>query len=154
MGVTLAVRNTSAYKGCYEKATLKDIAGRVCRGEGVPGDVEISVLFCGDAAMRKLNAEFAGKDEATDVLSFEQSGYTPDAGPSPLGDIVISLETVHDRCDGDADAIRHEVRLLFCHGLLHLIGFDHHDAQGRKAMIDKQAAYLGCDRTAAWFRSH
>jgi len=154
VGVTLAVRNTSAYTGCYKKSALRDIAARICGGEGVPGDVEISVLFCGDASIRALNAKFGGKDEATDVLSFEQSGFCPLDGPRPLGDIVVSLDTVHDRCEGDLEAMQHEVRLLFCHGLLHLIGFDHNDTQGRQTMIDKQAAYLGCARGAAWFRGH
>ena len=154
MGVALAVRNTSAYKGCYERSALKDIAASVCRGEGVLGEVEVSVLFCNDASIRALNAKYGGKDEATDVLSFEQSGIHPEQGPRPLGDIVISLETVHERCGANAEAMRHEARLLFCHGLLHLIGFDHRDAKGRKAMIEKQAAYLGCARKEAWFRGH
>jgi len=154
VGVTLAVRNTSAHKGCYTKADLEDIARRVCASEGVPGDVEISVLFCGDAAIRKLNAAYGGKDEATDVLSFEQSGVHPEEGPRALGDVVISLDTVHARCGGDAAAVRHEARLLFCHGLLHLIGFDHDSDGARGIMIEKQAKYLGCKRVDAWFRGH
>ena len=154
MAVALSVRNVSAHKGCYQKAALRDLARRVCDGEGVPGDVEVSVLFCGDAAIRKLNADYAGKDEATDVLSFEQAGIHADTGPRVLGDIVISLDTVQSRCDGDADGMRHEVQLLFCHGLLHLIGFDHGDARGRRTMIEKQAAYLRCTRRDAWFRGH
>lgn len=154
MGVSLAVRNTSAHKRCYRKSGLAGVAARVCAGEGVPGDVEISVLFCGDGAMRDLNKRFAAKDETTDVLSFAQSGRFTETGARPLGDIVISLETVHARCGGDADAMRREVNLLFCHGLLHLLGFDHQDARGRDIMIDKQAAYLECARAAAWFRGH
>ena len=154
MGVALAVRNASAYKGCYDRASLLDLARRICDGEGVPGDVEVSVLFCGDAAIRKLNAAYGGKDEPTDVLSFEQSGHHPEDAPRPLGDIVISLETVHERCGGAAEAVRHEVRLLFCHGLLHLIGFDHAEAGARRIMIGKQAAYLGCTRKDAWFGGH
>lgn len=154
MGVTLAVRNTSARKNCYQKPALKSIAERVCAGEGVPGDFEISVLFCSDASIRKLNARYGGHDEATDVLSFEQSGGPSEDGPRPLGDIVISLDTVHDRCGGRVAAMRSEVQLLFCHGLLHLIGFDHGSALGRRIMIEKQAKYLGCSLKDAWFRGH
>ena len=154
MGVALAVRNTARITGSYSIAALKKIPARVCDGEGVPGDVEVSVLFCGDNAIRKLNEQYAGKDEATDVLSFEQSGIYPDDAPRPLGDIVVSLETVRDRCDGKARAMRNEVQLLFCHGLLHLLGYDHADAKARDIMIDKQAGYLGCTREAAWFSGH
>lgn len=154
MAVTLALRNSSTFKGCYETPALRKIAESVCTGEGVPGDVEISVLFCGDGTIRKLNARYGGEDAPTDVLSFEQSGIHPESGPRPLGDIVISLETVHRRCKGKMRAVRHETQLLFCHGLLHLIGFDHHDAKGRRVMINKQAKYLGCTREAAWFPAH
>lgn len=154
MGVALAVRNTSRITGSYSTTALKKLSARVCDGEGVPGDVELSVLFCGDKAIRKLNEQYAGKDEATDVLSFEQSGaFTADSA-RPLGDIVISLETVRDRCDGKSRVMRGEVQLLFCHGLLHLLGYDHADAKARNIMIAKQAEYLGCTREAAWFSGH
>ena len=154
MGVALAVRNTSRITGSYSIAALKKLAARVCDGEGVPGDVEVSVLFCGDKAIRKLNKQYAGKDEATDVLSFEQSGAFPTGTARHLGDIVVSLETVRERCGGKVRAMREEVQLLFCHGLLHLLGYDHADAKARDIMVGKQAKYLGCTRDAAWFSGH
>lgn len=154
MGVALAVRNTSRITGSYSTAALRKLAARVCDGEGVPGDVELSVLFCGDNAIRKLNGQYAGKDEATDVLSFEQAGTFPPDTMRPLGDIVVSLETVRERCGGKVRAMRDEVQLLFCHGLLHLLGYDHADAKARDIMIEKQAKYIGCTREAAWFSGH
>lgn len=154
MGVALAVRNTSRITGSYSTAALKKLAARVCDGEGVPGDVELSVLFCGDKTIRKLNEQYAGKNEATDVLSFEQSGSFPSDAARPLGDIVVSLQTVRERCGAKVSAMRDEVQLLFCHGLLHLLGYDHADAKARDIMIAKQAEYLGCTREAAWFSGH
>lgn len=154
MGVALAVRNTSRITGSYSTTALKKLAARVCDGEGVPGDVELSVLFCGDKTIRKLNEQYAGKDEATDVLSFEQSGTSTAETTRPLGDIVVSLETVRERCGAKARAMRAEVQLLFCHGLLHLLGYDHADAKAREIMIAKQAEYLGCTREEAWFSGH
>ena len=67
-----------------------------------------------------------------------------------LGDIVISLETVEARCAGDLPATREEVRLLFCHGLLHLLGFVHDTKSQRARMQAKQAKYLGVAESAAW----
>ena len=154
MPVVLAVRNETVIRGCHRTAELKKIAAAVCRGEGVPGAVEISGFFCSDATIRSLNAQFGEKDEATDVLSFEQGGLHAPEGPRTLGDIVISLETVQRRCGGVKSAMRHEVRLLFCHGLLHLIGFDHDNAKSRKIMIRRQAEYLDCTEDEAWFRGH
>ena len=62
---------------------------------------EVSVLLADDATVRKLNADYRGRDRATDVLSFptfdnvleEMPGHLA-PGPLPLGDIVLALETV------------------------------------------------------------
>jgi len=152
--VGLAVRNDTAYANCHALADLRGLAKRICGGEGVAEDLEISVLLCDDATMQALNAQYAHKNEATDVLSFPQ----PDAhildGPRALGDIAISLETVSRRCDAENAAMRAEVRLLFCHGLLHLLGFDHATACAKRAMAERQAVYLECSVDAAWFRGH
>ena len=154
MAVVLAVRNETAIRGYHQTADLKKIATAVCKGEGVPGAVEISLLFCTDDAIRRLNATYGEKDEATDVLSFEQSGLYAPKGPRQLGDIVISLDTVQRRCKNNRRDMQHEIRLLFCHGLLHLLGFDHANLKSRKIMIAKQAEYLGCSHDDAWFRGH
>ena len=49
-----------------------------------------------------------------------------------------------------AEAVGADVRLLFCHGMLHLLGYDHATAAERKRMTEKQARYLGIDNQAAW----
>src|ERR1700761_6956283 len=54
-----------------------------------PGWRSLGVRFTGDRAMRRLNRDFRGKDQTTDVLSFP-GGDAPDAG-GHLGDIVISV---------------------------------------------------------------
>ncbi len=154
MRVTLAVRNDTVYKGCYRTPDLRGLAKRICIGEGVPDHVEISALFCDDVAMRKLNAHYAGKDEATDVLSFPQPGLVAIGDVRPLGDIAISLETVAHRCGNAIGDMFEETRLLFCHGLLHLLGFDHETAKSKRVMIERQALYLECPVDAAWFRGH
>jgi len=82
-------------------------------------DVEL-ILTC-NSEIREINSEFRSIDKATDVLSFPNKPM-PFA---PLGSIVISddyvkkvsLELGHDRED--------EFTLLYIHGLLHLLGFDH-----------------------------
>ncbi len=154
MRVTLAVRNDTAYAGCFRLPNLRSLAKKICMGEGVPGDVEISLLLCGDGAMRELNRQYAGKNKTTDVLSFPQEGVHLASGPRALGDIVISLDTVAARCDGVREDMFEETRLLFCHGLLHLLGFDHQTMQSKKLMVEKQALYLECEPKAAWFRGH
>lgn len=146
--ITVELRNDSARKGLVRRDVLTRIAERVIAGEGGPSRATVSVMFCDDAEIRVLNKQFRGIAKPTDVLSFEQ-----DAGAGPdrvLGDIVISLETVERRNPANRAAMRAEVKLLFCHGLLHLLGHDHATAAAREAMIAKQAHYLGIPEEAAW----
>jgi probable rRNA maturation factor len=150
MKVHLAVQRTSTRTRLYRRDALERLAARICSGEGVEAaEVEVSVLFCDDAEIKALNKAYRGKNKATDVLSFEQEAdLVP--GVRVLGDIVISLETVEGRGEGSPEAMRDDVRLLFCHGMLHLLGYDHATAAERRCMTEKQALYLGVNNDAAW----
>ncbi len=150
MTVRLSVQHESAQKYLYRRDVLQRLASRICDGEGVDAaEIEVSVLFCDDSRIRELNRDYRNKNKATDVLSFEQ-----EAGPIPgvrlLGDIVISLETVAGRNGGDRAKMRDDVRLLLCHGMLHLLGYDHATTAERRRMTEKQAQYLGVNNAAAW----
>lgn len=148
MTVTLGIQNSSGIRGHHRKDSLTRLATRICAGEGVSQDVEISLLFCDDAFIQGLNAQYRHKNKPTDVLSFDQDGTRPD-GVRMLGDIIISLETLV-RESRDAAHVRADVRLLFCHGILHLLGYDHATRADRAAMQTRQAGYLGVAYDAAW----
>lgn len=148
MTVDLAVRNESKHPRLYRRDVLERLAARVCAGEDMTGRVEVSVLFCGDPFMRELNKTYRHEDKPTDVLSFEQEEGPGE--PRTLGDIAISLDTVMRRCGNDRDAARAEVRLLFCHGLLHLIGYDHGTKKETAEMTARQARYLNVPVDEAW----
>ncbi len=145
MNVHLDVRNESAHKNLYRSDNLRRLAQLVCESEHIDRDVEISLLFCDDAFMTTLNRDYRKRNTPTDVLSFGElpDPFSPPGHPRVLGDIVISLETVEARNMGDAAAMRDEVRALFCHGLLHLLGYDHQTARGRREMFGKQDSCLG-----------
>lgn len=150
MRLRMDIRNESARKRLYRRDALERIADGVLRGEGVAKkcrEAEVSVLFCDDPAIRALNKQFRGKDAATDVLSFEQDGP---GSVRVLGDIVISLETVENRFPGDGAAQRAEVRMLFCHGMLHLVGYDHQTEAEQDRMAERQARYLNVPLDQAW----
>lgn len=152
MNVMLCVRNESKTKRLCRADSLERLAHRVCSGEGVEDDIEVSLLFCDDSFIQELNAKYRKKNKPTDVLSFCQPRLEA-AHPTVLGDVVISLETVHRRCERIArmrEAMREEVRLLFCHGLLHLLGYAHAAERDRKRMAEKQALYLGLEPRDAW----
>lgn len=146
--VRVDMRNESDWKGLVRRDVLTRIAERVLRGECGPARCSISVLLCDDACILELNRRFRKIARPTDVLSFEQDGGVVDE--YILGDIVISLETVARRNASDKAAMRDDAKLLFCHGLLHLLGYDHASPGARRVMVVKQAHYLGIPEDAAW----
>ncbi|MDR1586713.1 MAG: rRNA maturation RNase YbeY [Treponema sp.] len=89
---------------------------------------DLSILLCGDAYIRKLNAQYRDRDEATDVLSFALGGDCPDGegGNRCLpGDIVVSLETLEENSRYFEVSFDEELRRVIIHGILHLNGMDH-----------------------------
>ncbi|MCR5857712.1 rRNA maturation RNase YbeY [Mesorhizobium sp. J428] len=87
---------------------------------------ELSILFTDDAHIRTLNAEWRGKDKATNVLSFPAFPVRPgDALPPMLGDIVLAAETVRAESALESKPFDHHLTHLVVHGLLHLLGYDH-----------------------------
>ncbi len=161
MTVDLFVRNKSKRKRLYRTDVLRRLAETVCKGEGFQGDCQLSLLLCDDPFIQDLNRRYRKEDRPTDVLSFRQDNPGFDASdrghPEVLGDIVISLEAVERHCAKaapkgapDTGSMRQEVRLLFCHGLLHLLGVHHHTEDARREMNAKQARYLGITKEAAW----
>ncbi len=90
--------------------------------------LELSILLTDDAGIRPLNAQWRNKDVATDVLSFPL-----EEGPV-LGDVVISVETAARRRDAERWRLEDELLFLLLHGVLHLLGHDHHVDEERQAM--------------------
>jgi probable rRNA maturation factor len=101
----------------------------------------VSVLLADDATVRRLNADYRGRDRPTNVLSFPmfEDARARAAGPSPaegvpLGDIVLAFETVRDEARAEAKPFRHHVSHLLIHGCLHLLGYDHRSATDAAVM--------------------
>lgn len=157
MKVRLAITNHARERQLYRRDRLTHIAETACRRAGIAGEVEISLLFCDDREIEDLNARYRNQQAPTDVLSFGQEDMPRPDGMTVLGDVVISLETVVRRCKaaaGETEAVhsaaQREVRLLFCHGVLHLLGYDHGSAQERERMAAVQSAILGIPLGEAW----
>ncbi len=104
-----------------------------------------SVLLVDDAAIRDLNRTYRGVDTPTDVLAFPmREGRFGRLLPDLLGDVVISVETA--RRHAGAGVLRAELALLLVHGILHLVGYDHHEPAARQRMWRKQRAILAACR--------
>jgi len=107
-------------------------------------DVELSVLLTDDATIRVLNREWRRKDRPTDVLSFPVGEPPPGAtGPRPLGDVILSLDTARRQARAHRRPLGDELDLYLAHGLLHLLGHDHHRRQDAERMAALEARLLG-----------
>ncbi len=107
-----------------------------------PSEVEISIVFVDDVYIAELNREYRGIQNPTDVLSFPMDDpCMPGDEPRPLGDIVISLETV-ERDASCFGGFRNYLALLVVHGLLHLLGYDHETDEDAKVMEERETQVL------------
>lgn len=92
---------------------------------------EVSVLLCDDERIRRLNREFRGLDEATDVLTFPAE----EIEGGPLGDIAISVPYAQRQARERGVSLDQEIGYLAIHGALHLLGFDDESEEDRATMI-------------------
>jgi probable rRNA maturation factor len=96
---------------------------------------DIEVIFTDNAAISELNARHRGKNKPTDVLSFPLEGDLPYV---PLGSIVISVEYAQEKARAFAHTLDDEIALLFIHGLLHLLGYDHETDNGEMRKKERE----------------
>jgi probable rRNA maturation factor len=93
---------------------------------------EVSVLFCGDSRMRRLNRLYRGQDRPTDVLAF------PARDGHLLGDIVVSVPYASRQAQRHKETVSREVDRLLLHGFLHLMGYDHETDSGQMDALEKK----------------
>jgi probable rRNA maturation factor len=120
---------------------LRRVAQRFLRALAL-SNVELSLSLVGDARIRTLNRAWRGKDRATDVLSFPV-GDNPAVGVRPLGDVVISLATARRAAAQHKVALDDELDRYLAHGLLHLLGYDHHRRADARRMARAERRLLG-----------
>ena len=96
------------------------------------GDVEL--VFVNDDEMRKINRSQRGIDKATDVLSFP---YEQIPG-GLMGSVVISTDTASRVASELGHSIECEIALLFLHGILHILGYDHEIDDGQMREKEKE----------------
>jgi probable rRNA maturation factor len=101
---------------------------------------EIELIITDDATMQELNAEYRGKNNVTDVLSFPMEAPFTEQSifGMPLGSIIIAESLVKNKAEEFGHSTQDELSLLFIHGMLHLLGFDHENDHGEMRMREKE----------------
>ena len=95
---------------------------------------DIELIVCQNDYIQDINNQFRQKNTPTDVLSFpyEDMPYTP------LGSIVISVDFVQEKAKLYNHNFDDEFTLLFIHGILHLLGYDHEVDNGEHRIKEEE----------------
>ncbi len=122
------------------------LAQGVLEAEGVSEHAELSMVFVDEQAIADLNRRYAGSPEPTDVLAFPiDDGLSHVAHPGPVlvGDVVICPAQATRNAAVHAGSYEDELALLVVHGVLHLLGMDHVEADEAEAMQRRERQLLG-----------
>ena len=109
---------------------LESVAPAAARGA-------MTVALVSDARVHALNLQYRRKDRPTDVLSF------PAEEPGQLGDVVIALGVARRQAAAAGHPLGTELRILALHGLLHLLGYDHEQDDGRMGRLERRLRRRG-----------
>jgi probable rRNA maturation factor len=123
---------------------------------GITERYSVELLFVGEKRIKDTNREFRGVDRVTDILSFPttetKAGELPTAKENPLevdeeGNLFLgSLMVCNKRVKAQAKEYGHseerELNYLLCHGLLHLLGYDHMVEEDKRMMRAKEEAVM------------
>ena len=105
---------------------------------------ELSILLTNDDHIAELNQEYRSIDSPTDVLAFPMLENDDNSliNSKILGDVVISLETAERQAKTEKHPLEDEVAFLTVHGILHLLGYNHHTSEDARKMFSEQTAIL------------
>ena len=98
---------------------------------------EVSLSIVSPEEIKFLNKEYRGNDSVTDVLSFPQYYDLSDIENEEeicLGDVVINDEAVRSQAEEYGHSYERELIYLFVHSILHLLGYDHMEAEDKEEM--------------------
>jgi len=109
--------------------------------EGLTGRHACNYIFVDNDNIKKMNAQYRGKDAVTDVLTFSEEASAFGSRKN-LGDVFISIDKMIEQAYAYGHGEVREMSFLAVHGFLHLLGYDHLDEAGEKEMFAKQEAIL------------
>jgi probable rRNA maturation factor len=133
----MRIEVSSRVKGSPTQRRVRALLARAARLaprsriQNAKSRIDVSVLFCGDRAMRTLNRRYRGMDAPTDVLAF------PAETGGLLGDIVISIPCASRQARRRGEPPAREIDRLLLHGFLHLSGYDHETDDGEMDALEK-----------------
>ncbi|MCL5292207.1 MAG: rRNA maturation RNase YbeY [Actinobacteria bacterium] len=125
---------------------IRRVAEHALELEGASMEAELSVAFVGVDEMRRLNEEYRGVPEPTDVLSFAMEDEVLTGRdfeePRLIGDVVISPLIARLTAQEMGHSLEAEIGLLLVHGILHLLGYNHEKPEEAQQMEARERELL------------
>ena len=132
------------YQSVYESLVVKTL-----KHLGLEFDPYISVTFVDNEFIHKINREYRKIDRPTDVISFafmdgdeSKDKIFHSKQMVVLGEIYISYDKAREQATAYGHSLDRELKFLFVHGLLHLLGYDHMTEDDEKIMFSLQEEIL------------
>ncbi len=103
---------------------------------------DVTLIIVDKATIQQYNRDYRAKDKPTDVLSFIQYDdegfiYNEDE-PVFLGDIVLCYDIALEQAEQYGHSTAREIAYLICHSTLHLLGYDHEEADQKQEMRQRE----------------
>ena len=137
------------FRPLVNETWIERVAQKALEIGGVEATVELGLVIVDDETMRRLNKEYRGVDEPTDVLSFAFLEEDPDfpfplasSGLLHLGEIIISCPRAAQQANEQGHSVEQELALLIAHGVLHLLGYEHQEQEEERVMKAKEVEIL------------
>lgn len=143
--MTVEVNNESGES--VDEHQLSDLAQYVLNELGVHPRAELSLMLVDVGTMESLHQQFMGEPGPTDVLAFPMDELRSESSEDiedglVLGDVVLCPTVAGQQAAEAGHARQDELNLLCAHGILHLLGYDHHEADDEREMFGLQARLL------------
>ena len=138
------------FRASVDRNWVKKITRQVLRDEGVPSPYEVSLVFTDSETVKRLNRDYRGVDESTDVLAFymlPQKGADsffalPPDDVTRLGEVLIACPQALAQAKEQGHSPERELALLIIHGILHLLGYDHEEPEAEHKMRQRERELL------------
>jgi len=98
---------------------------------------DISIIFCSDEYLLKINKQYLEHDYYTDVITFDNSDDN-----CVSGDIFISIDTVKSNAEYFKQEFQSELHRVIIHGILHLLGYNDQTKAQSRVMREREDYYL------------
>lgn len=138
------------FRGLVNEDWVRKTARWVLKAEGTAPPYEMSLVFTDSATVQRLNQDYRGVDEPTDVIAFhmlpqkeaDSSLVLPPDGVTRLGEVIISCPQAVEQAKEQGHSVNKELALLIIHGILHLLGYDHENPEEETKMRAREKELL------------